>query len=147
MSAPIRPLIILQVEDTPADVLLMAHALKDVGHELYVVPNGEQALAFLRKQQGFTHMPRPDLVLLDIDLPGLSGHEVLSFIKKDEALRCIPVIIFSNLDTDESHLLAYNNFANSYVIKPGDLAKFTKLVQTIVSYWSQTRLFAVQSVG
>ena len=136
-----RPLMILQVEDTAADSLLTAHALKDLPHTIRVIPDGQQALAFLQKADGFAEAPRPDLILLDLSLPGLNGQEVLKFIKNDDALKTIPVVIFSTLDTDESQRRAYKNCANSYVLKPSDFAQFTAIIQSIAFYWSQTCRF------
>jgi CheY-like chemotaxis protein len=127
-----RPLIILQIEDTPSDAVLTALALKEV------VPDGKQALLFLQHGDGFTGAPRPDLILLDLSLPGLNGQDVLRVIKNDPALKAIPVVIFTTLDTDESQLLAYTNCANSYVVKPLDFVRFTTIVQSIAAYWSQT---------
>jgi CheY-like chemotaxis protein len=136
-----RPLMILQVEDTAADTLLTANALKDLPHTIHVIPDGHQALLFLQHGDGFADAPRPDLILLDLSLPGLNGHEVLKFIKNDDALKTIPVVVFSTLDTDESQRRAYKNCANSYVLKPSDFAKFTATIQSIASYWSQTCRF------
>jgi len=132
---------ILQVEDTAADSMLTAHALKDSPHTIRVVPDGQQALSFLQHGDGFADAPRPDLILLDLSLPGLNGHEVLKFIKNDDALKTIPIVIFSTLDTDESQRRAYQNCANSYVLKPSDFARFTAIIQSIALYWSQTCRF------
>jgi CheY-like chemotaxis protein len=133
---------ILQVEDTAADSLLTANALKASPHTIRVIPDGQQALSFLQRGEGFADAPRPDLVLVDLSLPGLNGQEVLKFIKNDDALKTIPVVIFTTLDTDESQRRAYKNCANSYVLKPSDFAKFTAIIQSIALYWSQTCRFA-----
>jgi chemotaxis family two-component system response regulator Rcp1 len=132
---------ILQVEDTAADSLLTAHALKDSPHTIRLIPDGQQALAFLRRGDGFADAPRPDLILLDLSLPGLNGQEVLKLIKNNDDLKTIPVVIFSTLDTDESQSRAYKNCANSYVLKPSDFAQFKAIIQSIASYWSQTCRF------
>ena len=130
------PLVILQIEDSPSDALLTAFALKDLNNTVHSVPDGKQALVFLRQSAAFADAPRPDLILLDLELPGMNGFDVLNFIKSDAALKSIPVVVFSTLDTGESHLRATQNGANSYVVKPGDFAKFTAVVQSIALYWS-----------
>jgi two-component system, chemotaxis family, response regulator Rcp1 len=129
---------ILQIEDTSFDVLLTARALADFPHKIHVAKDGEQALAMLQEGDGFNPALRPDLILLDLSLPGLNGYDVLRLIKNDEALRSIPVIVFSTLDTEESRQFAYLHHANSYVAKPGNLAEFTSVIQSITSYWSKT---------
>jgi CheY-like chemotaxis protein len=142
MNTESRSLTILQVEDTPSDAILTAHALREgpVQHSIHVVGDGNKALVFLKRGEGFADCPRPDLIILDLSLPGLNGHEVLDVIKKDESLRTIPVVVFTTLDTVESLRLAYEQCANSYIVKPLGLAEFTKKVQSIASYWSETCL-------
>jgi CheY-like chemotaxis protein len=139
MSYP-RRLTILQVEDTPSDAELTAYAmhLADIPHSLHVVTDGAQALDFLKRAGLFSDAPRPDIILLDLDLPRLNGSEVLEFIKEDDELKTIPVIIFSTSDTAESKMHAYELHANSYVVKPMDLAAFTKKVRSIADYWCNT---------
>jgi CheY-like chemotaxis protein len=135
-----RVINILQVEDTPSDAVLTEHALKSSGvpHSTRVITNGSDAITFLKNRDESHDGPRPDLILLDLSLPGVNGHEVLKFIKGDPELKRIPVVIFSTLASDESQLTAYGNSANSYVVKPLDLATFTSTVQSIALYWSQT---------
>jgi chemotaxis family two-component system response regulator Rcp1 len=135
-----RALSILQVEDTPSDAHLTAYAmhLADVPHSLHVVTDGSQALDFLKRAGRYADAPRPDLILLDLDLPRLHGSKVLEFIKQDDGLKTIPVIIFSTSDTAESKKHAYELHANSYVVKPMDLAAFTKKVRSIADYWCNT---------
>ena len=139
MNSVRRPLTILQVEDNPSDVALTAYALKASGisHSVHVVNDGGQALAFLRSPDDPAH-PRPDLILLDMSLPGMNGHEVLREIKCDSALKAIPVVIFSTLDSDRAQQLAYELQANSYVVKPQELARFVAAMRAIESYWSNT---------
>ena len=139
-----RPLNILQVEDTRSDVVLTAHALKSAGipHSIRVAADGKEAIALLNRDVGFEHAIRPDLILLDLSLPGINGHEVLEFIKAHETLRTIPVVIFTTLASEESQVRAYRNNANSYVLKPLDLESFTAIVQSIASYWGQTSTIA-----
>jgi CheY-like chemotaxis protein/uncharacterized protein YjbJ (UPF0337 family) len=135
-----RPLIILQVEDTLTDVQLTAYAMKlgDIEHSMHVVSDGMQAIEFLTHSGRYITAPRPDLILLDVELPGRNGHEVLEFIKNEEELRTIPVIIFSNSESEESKQHAYQLHANSYVVKPTGMAAFTKTVQCIMDYWCNT---------
>jgi two-component system, chemotaxis family, response regulator Rcp1 len=134
-----RPLNILQVEDTPSDALLTAHALNSAGipHSIKVIGDGEHALTFL-KAADMTSTARPDLILLDWSLPGMNGNQVLQFIKADPALKVIPVVIFTTQASDANQLLAYEHYANSYVLKPSDLDGFVSAVQSIATYWSQT---------
>jgi two-component system response regulator len=141
-----RPLRILQVEDTASDVFLTALALNQtqIPHSIQVMPTGRQAIEFLKRGEGFEDGSRPDLILLDLSLPGVNGEEVLEFIKSTEALKAIPVVIFTTQDSDEIQLRAYQHCANSYVVKPLDLAKFTTAVQSVVSYWSQTSTLVPQ---
>jgi two-component system, chemotaxis family, response regulator Rcp1 len=135
-----RPLTILQVEDTPSDAALTAYAMRigEIPHSLHVVVDGAKALEFLRRTGPYFDAPRPDLILLDLELPRLNGNEVLQVIKNDEKLRTIPVIVFSAEDTAASKKHAYELHANSYVVKPLTMDAFTKKVQSIADYWSNT---------
>jgi len=135
-----RPMNILQVEDTRSDVVLTAHALKSAGipYTLQVVGSGSEAISFLQRKEGFEGVPRPDLILLDLSLPGVNGHDVLKFVKSDSELKTIPVVVFTTMAAEESQVMAYENSANSYVLKPLDLEKFTSVVQSIAAYWCLT---------
>lgn len=135
-----RPLRFLQVEDTQGDAQMTALALKEgkIPHVLHVVTDGVQAIDFLTRIPPFAEADRPDLILLDLDLPRLKGDQVLEFIKGDESLKEIPVIIFSSHDTAESKHQAYRLHANSYVVKPLDIETFVERVQSIAEYWSNT---------
>ena len=130
-----RRLTILQIEDNPSDVALTAYALKKSGarHTVHAVHDGGQAMKFLQ-----AHAPRPDLILLDVSLPGDDGYEVLRQIKNDSALKAIPVVMFSTLDSEEVQRRAYELQASSYVVKPTQLEPFVEAVQAIESYWSNT---------
>ncbi len=140
-----RPLRILQVEDTPADAELTDYAMRDgvVPYSLQVVTDGAQALAFLKRSEPYCDAARPDLILLDMELPGVTGDQVLEFIKSDDDLKTIPVIIFSSYDTEDSKKHAYELYANSYVVKPMDMATFKQRVQSIAEYWRNTSEVAV----
>ena len=133
----VRPIEILLVEDNPGDVRLAVEALRDakVHNNLSVVNDGEDALAFLRRQGQFAAAPRPDLVLLDLNLPRKSGREVLCEVKDDPDLRRIPVVILTTSQAEEDILKAYNCNANCYVNKPVDLDQFIKVVRSIEDFW------------
>lgn len=132
-----RPVEILLVEDNPADVQLTVEALRDarVHNNLHVAGDGEEALLFLRRRNEYAEAPRPDLVLLDLNLPRKSGREVLADIKADPDLRRIPVIILSTSSNDDDIASAYDLAANCYVTKPVDLDEFLGVVRAIDSFW------------
>jgi len=128
---------ILLVEDNPADVRLTQEALKDakVHNRLWAVQDGVEALAFLRREEPFQAVPRPDLILLDLNLPRVDGREVLREVKKDPQLRCIPTVILTSSEAEIDILKAYDLHANCYVTKPVDLDQFIKVVRSIESFW------------
>ncbi len=128
---------ILLVEDNPGDVDLVREAIEHnkVCNELYVAVDGVEALAFLRRQEPFTDAPRPDLILLDLNLPRKDGREVLAEIKADEQLRRIPVVVLTTSKQEEDILKVYNLNANCYVTKPLDLDQFLHVVKSIDSFW------------
>ena len=128
---------VLLVEDSPEDVLLTREALKDakVANELHVVKDGNEAMAFLRRDASYEQAPRPDLVLLDLGLPRKDGREVLAEIKADAELQQIPVVVLTTSVTDEDVLGAYQTHANAYVRKPVNLDRFIEVVQQIDSFW------------
>jgi chemotaxis family two-component system response regulator Rcp1 len=128
---------ILLVEDNPGDARLTAEALKEakVRNKLSHVDDGEEALAFLRQQGKHAGARRPDLILLDLNLPRKDGREVLAEIKRDEHLKRIPVVILTTSQSEDDILRAYNLNANCYVSKPVDLDQFIKVVTTIKEFW------------
>lgn len=128
---------ILLVEDNPGDVLLLEEALLDAGscNNLHVVNDGEEAMAFLRGQGVYAAAPRPDLVMLDLNLPKKDGREVLKEIKEDSCLSSIPVIIISTSQSKEEILNSYRLHANCFISKPVDLNHFIEIVQAIDSFW------------
>jgi chemotaxis family two-component system response regulator Rcp1 len=132
-----RAVEILLVEDNPGDARLTMEALKEakVNNNLYVVEDGVQALAFLRQEGEYESITRPDLVLLDLNLPRMVGREVLSEIKGDEILRRIPVVVLTTSEAEADILHSYDLHANCYVTKPVDLEQFIKVVQSIESFW------------
>lgn len=133
----LRMIDILMVEDNPGDVRLTREALKSakVLHQLNVVGDGEAALDYLYRRPPHEAATRPDLVLLDLNLPRKDGREVLSTIKGDELLRSIPVVILTTSQAEEDVLRAYSLSANCYVTKPVDFDQFTRIVQAIEEFW------------
>jgi CheY-like chemotaxis protein len=128
---------ILLVEDNPGDVLLAQEALKDakVANELRVVDDGERAMRYLRREDPYTDSPRPDLVLLDLNLPRKDGREVLAEIKGDPALRTIPVVVLTTSASDRDVLHAYDHMVNAYIRKPVNLDCFVQVVGSIDQFW------------
>ena len=128
---------ILLVEDNAGDVRLTREALReaDVAVELTAVPDGDQALAFLRAEGEHAGAPRPDLILLDLNLPKKNGLEVLEEIKRDPELRSTPVIMLTTSASSRDVAASYDRGVNCYVVKPLDLDDFTQLVQAINGFW------------
>jgi two-component system, chemotaxis family, response regulator Rcp1 len=135
--ASTRPARILLVEDNEADVRLTREALREAGEgvRLSAVGDGEQALAYLRRQGGFAEAPRPDLVLLDLNLPRKNGLEVLDEMRADAALAVIPVIMLTSSSARHDVEAAYAHGANAFVVKPQDLDSFMDLIGTIRGFW------------
>jgi len=128
---------ILLVEDDPGDVLITREAFAEnkVRNHLSVVSDGEAAMAFLRREGEFASAPRPDLVLLDLNLPRKAGHEVLAEIKSDADLQRIPVVILTTSDAEEDILRSYDLHANAYVTKPVDFDRFLNAVRQIDDFF------------
>jgi chemotaxis family two-component system response regulator Rcp1 len=131
------PIEILLVEDNPGDARLTREALRDakVRNNLHVAADGVEALAFLRRQGKHTAVPKPDLILLDLNLPRKDGREVLEEIKQDDQLRHIPVVILTTSQAERDIAESYRLRANAYVTKPVDLEQFLKVVQAIEHFW------------
>ena len=136
-SSRATPVEILLVEDNPGDVRLTKEALKEgkVYSNLHWAKDGVEALEFLRRQGKFADVPRPDIILLDLNLPKKDGREVLSEIKNDDDLKRIPVVILTTSKAEEDVLRSYQLHANCYVTKPVDLEKFIVVVQSIDRFW------------
>lgn len=132
-----RPIEILMVEDNPGDVRLTVEALKEgkVRNILHTVEDGEEALKFLRRNESYAKAPRPDLILLDLNLPKMNGREVLAEIKTDPDLRRIPVVILTVSKAEQDILKTYDLHANCYINKPVDLEQFLTVVQSIENFW------------
>jgi two-component system, chemotaxis family, response regulator Rcp1 len=133
----IKPVDILLVEDSPTDVLLAQEALEHakVLNNLHVVSDGVEAMAFLRREGQFADATRPDLILLDLNLPRKDGREVLEEIKNDVNLKSIPVVVLTTSKAEEDILRAYGLHANCYVSKPVDFEQFTRVVKAIENFW------------
>ena len=134
-SAP--PVEILLVEDNPGDERLTREALKEgkVYSNLHWVKDGVQAMEFLKQKGPYAKSPRPDIILLDLNLPKKDGREVLQDIKNDDKLKRIPVVILTTSKAEEDVLKSYNLHANCYVTKPVDLEKFIVVVKSIDAFW------------
>ena len=132
-----KPIEILLIEDNAGDARLAREALRDgkVANNLSWVPDGVEALAFLRREGKHQNAPRPDLILLDLNLPRKDGREVLSEIKADDKLKRIPVVILTTSQAEEDILKAYHLNANCYISKPVDLDQFIKVVKCIEDFW------------
>ncbi|MHC4852836.1 MAG: response regulator [Planctomycetota bacterium] len=128
---------ILLVEDNPGDVRLTQEALKDskLVNKLHVVGDGDEALAFLRKQNEHANAPRPDLIVLDLNLPKKSGREVLAEIKEDPDLRRIPVVVLTISTSEGDVLETYDLHANCFITKPIGLEQFVEVVRSIEDFW------------
>jgi len=132
-----RPIEILMVEDNSGDVLLAREALRDgkIANNLHHVVDGVDALAFLRREGEHANVPRPDLILLDLNLPRKDGREVLAEIKVDPVLASIPVVVLTTSSAEEDVLRSYGLHANCYIVKPMDFEQFTHVVQSIENFW------------
>lgn len=134
---PTRPVEILLVEDDPGDVLMTREALEEskLLHTLRVLDNGEEAVRYLKKEPPYEASPRPDLILLDLNLPRLDGREVLSIIKADRSLRQIPCVVLTTSDSEDDVSRSYDLHANAYVTKPVDFSAFTGVVRQIDEFF------------
>jgi CheY-like chemotaxis protein len=132
-----RPIEILLVEDDEGDVLLTTEALEasKITNVMNVARNGEEALRFLRRAEGYEDAPRPDIVLLDLNLPRVDGRQVLAEIKADNDLRRIPIIVLTTSEAEEDVLRSYDLHANAYVTKPVDFDRFLQVIQSIDEFF------------
>ncbi|TAG94928.1 MAG: response regulator [Oscillatoriales cyanobacterium] len=133
----VKPIEILLVEDSPSDADLAMEALSHgkILNNLNFVEDGVEAIKFLRKQAPYIKVPRPDLILLDLNLPKKSGVEVLQEIKTDPNLKLIPVLILTTSSAQEDIIKSYSLHANCYITKPVDFLQFTKVVRLIEEFW------------
>jgi CheY-like chemotaxis protein len=133
----VRPIDILLAEDNPGDVDLTLDSFEqlDVPNRLHVVSDGVEALAFVRQEGTYQAAPRPDLILLDLNLPRKDGREVLADLKEDDRYKTIPIVVLSSSEAEADILTSYALHANCYLTKPLDLGGFTKIVRGIESFW------------
>jgi two-component system response regulator len=129
------PIEVLLVEDSPGDVRLTQEAFRDANIHLHVVSDGVEAMAFLRHEGIYVHKPRPDIVLLDLNLPRMDGREVLAQIKADDGLKTIPIVILTTSDSEADIVKCYQLQANCYLSKPVQLDAFESLVKSINDFW------------
>ena len=131
------PIEILLVEDNPGDVRLTQEALKEhkIVNNLYLAKDGVDAINFLRREGEYADAVRPDLILLDLNLPKKDGREVLTEIKKDEDLRRIPVVVLTTSRAEEDIIRTYDCHANCYITKPVDFDQFINVVKSIEDFW------------
>jgi two-component system, chemotaxis family, response regulator Rcp1 len=136
-TEPARPIEILLVEDNPGDARLTKETLKDskLLNSMSVVSDGVEAMAFLRREGPYAAAARPDLILLDLNLPRKDGREVLAEIKTDEQLRRIPVVVLTTSSAEQDILRTYDLHANCYITKPINLAQFSSVVKAIETFW------------
>ncbi len=136
-AAHAGPVQILLVEDSPGDARLTEEVLRDakIANELHVVPDGEEAMSYLRRERQYRAQPRPDLVLLDLNLPRKDGREVLAEVQGDPVLARIPVIVLTTSSAQEDVLRSYDLAVNCYITKPIDLEGFISVVRSIEDFW------------
>ena len=132
-----NPIHILLVEDNEGDIILTMEALNEgkVTNKISVARDGEQAIRFLNKEGDYQNAERPDLILLDINLPRVDGKEVLTYVKNNSDLKAIPVVMLTTSSSEKDILESYRNYANCYISKPVDLNKFFDVVQKIENFW------------
>ncbi|MCZ3364298.1 MULTISPECIES: response regulator [Methanobacterium] len=132
-----NPINILLVEDNPADARLIKEVFKDTKtkNRLYVVKDGVEAMAFLNQEFEYTDIPRPDVILLDLNLPRKDGREVLKELKEDDILKRVPIVILTTSSAEEDIIKTYNNHANCYITKPVDFDQFLKVINSIEDFW------------
>lgn len=136
-EATTNPIHILLVEDNPGDARLTVEALQDakIRNEITVVSDGVEAMALLRCEGKYAGSPRPDLILLDLNLPRKDGREVLAELKADATLRRIPIVVLTTSQAEKDILTSYDLHANCYISKPVDLHEFVRVVQGIENFW------------
>jgi CheY-like chemotaxis protein len=132
-----KPIDILLVDDNPADARLTREALDDskIANALHHVVDGMEAIAFLRREAPYQAAPRPDIILLDLNMPRMDGRQVLAEIKNDDRLKTIPIVILTTSEAEEDIVKSYQLHANCYVTKPVDFDKFVTIVQAIEDFW------------
>jgi len=128
---------ILLVEDNPADVRLTVEGLREarIANNLSSVMDGDSAVEFLQRKGRYASAPRPDLILLDLNLPGVDGRSVLKFIKEDPSLKVIPVVIITSSDAESDIIRSYESHANCFISKPIDFQGFCNVIRSLENFW------------
>ncbi len=136
-QATIKQIEILLIEDNEGDIGLVEEVFQEakIMNNLYVAEDGEEAMLFLHKEGKFSDVPRPDIILLDLNLPRKDGREVLKEIKEDNSLKRIPVVVLTTSKAEEDILKSYDLHANSYITKPVDFDQFIKVIKSIEDFW------------
>ncbi len=137
MRTGVEPIDILLVEDNPGDARLAIEALKEgkVLNRLHVVPDGVEAMSFLRRQGTYPDAPRPHVILLDLNLPRMDGRQVLAEVKKDDDLKRIPIVVLTTSQAEQDVVKSYDLHANCYITKPVDLDSFITVIRSIEDFW------------
>ncbi|HBP86593.1 MAG: response regulator [Nitrospira sp.] len=132
-----NPIEILLIEDNPADIRLTQEAFREarLQNTIHVVQDGVSAMDFIRQKAPYQHAPRPDLILLDLNLPKKDGREVLRDIKADPHTRTIPVVVLTTSEDEEDVLRSYDLHANAYLVKPIDVLQFITMIRSLESFW------------
>jgi len=132
-----KPIEILLVEDNPAEVRLTVEGLKEarIANKLSAVNDGQSAIEYLRRRGEYASAPRPDLILLDLNLPGIDGRTVLRTIKEDPELKVIPVVIITSSEAETDIIKSYEDHANCFISKPIDFEGFTRVIRSIEHFW------------
>lgn len=128
---------ILLVEDNEGDILLTTEALEEgkIVNKISVAKDGKAAIDFLEKKNGYEKATKPDLILLDVNLPKKNGHEVLQYIKNDDKFKMIPVIILTTSSSEKDIMLSYKNYANCFITKPVEVDNFLQVISSIENFW------------
>lgn len=140
MSVPERQLVVLVADDDPGDVLLIEEALERSGHAqvVHIAGDGHDAVAFLRRTGPYRDAPRPDVILLDLNMPRMNGRQVLAEIKTDPLLRSIPILVFTTSQDPQDIAASYDLHANAYITKPINLDEFTTAIEGIGDFFTRT---------
>lgn len=135
MSPRLLHFLLVEDDDDHAEIVLRTFRQNHIGNTIERVPDGIEALQYVRHEGRYAGKPRPDVILLDLNLPKMDGHEVLDAIKSDDDLKRIPVVVLTTSDAETDRVKAYEHHANSYVVKPVDFARLRQMVNDLSLYW------------
>ena len=135
MSPRLLHFLLVEDDDDHAEIVTRTFRQNHIGNTIDRVADGVQALQYVRRQGAYAGRPRPDVILLDLNLPKVDGHEVLDAIKSDPDLKCIPVVVLTTSDAETDRAKAYEHHANSYVVKPVDFVRLRQMVNDLSLYW------------